>query len=67
VAFGPKSRVEWRRATREQLYDFLRSPALYGTYRYSARALVPVDPEETARKERVRRRNHRRKLGRRRK
>lgn len=38
--FHPRRKPKWRRATVERVWSWFRSPALYGTYSYSAYALA---------------------------
>ncbi len=44
--FGPGSRIGWSHVTPPKVYDFLRSPALYGTYQYRAPALGSHRPKQ---------------------
>ncbi|CAA9336182.1 MAG: hypothetical protein AVDCRST_MAG68-3374 [uncultured Gemmatimonadetes bacterium] len=39
--FGPKTKIQWMPATYAWIYEFLQSPALYGTYQYRAESLAP--------------------------
>jgi hypothetical protein len=39
--YGPRCTVTWEKATRDRMYEFLQSPALYGIYVYEARSLRP--------------------------
>lgn len=40
--YGPGSRLSWSPVTPPKVYDYLRSPALYGTYQFHAPTLNPA-------------------------
>lgn len=44
--YEPGERVKWVRVTDDRLYEWLRFPALYGTYYYRAESLAPYNPRK---------------------
>lgn len=47
--YGPGCSIGWSRVTPPKVYDYLRSPALYGTYQFHAPALNPNRPRKLRR------------------